>query len=451
MTDTPVIDEPAPPATRSSEPRGEIAGESWRVVLLALATVALGVFAGRGWLFIIAALTVMIFLHELGHFLTAKWSGMKVTEFFLFFGPKLWSFRRGETEYGIKLIPIGAYVRIIGMNNLDETPPEDEPRTYRQQSFPKRMLVITAGSMMHFVQALVLFFLVFSVVGVPGESRLAERFGGRELDPSEWIVGTVGKGTAADRAGIQPGDDIVSLNGERLGDILDIGPIIEDRAGDRLPLVVDRDGERLELTATIGSRVDEDGRTAGFLGVSEGYPKLPSVTTDPLTGSVEAVKHTGDVMWQTLRGLGSFVTGGLGSFADNVADGTSAEGPAISGGSSEGNGGRSITRGDEDRLMSMVGVARWGASASEDGVADFLLLLALINVSIGMLNLLPLLPLDGGHAAVAIYERIRSTRGRRHMADVSRLLPFTYAVMLLGFMIMVSAVYLDIVDPIGLG
>ena len=73
---------------------------------------ALGVYAGKGWLLIIAAITVMIFLHELGHYLTAKWSGMKVTEFFLFFGPKLWSFRRGETEYGIKLIPVGAYVRI---------------------------------------------------------------------------------------------------------------------------------------------------------------------------------------------------------------------------------------------------------------------------------------------------------------------------------------------------
>ena len=81
---------------------------------------------------------------------------MKVTEFFLGFGPKLWSFRRGETEYGIKLIPVVAYVRIIGMNNLDEVAPEDEPRTYRQQTFPRRMLVITAGSMMHFIQAFVL-------------------------------------------------------------------------------------------------------------------------------------------------------------------------------------------------------------------------------------------------------------------------------------------------------
>ena len=88
----------------------------------------------------------MIFLHELGHFVTAKVSGMKVTEFFFGFGPKLWSFTKGETEYGVKAIPAGAYVRIIGMNNLEEIPPEDEPRTYRAQSYPRRLLVGVAGS-----------------------------------------------------------------------------------------------------------------------------------------------------------------------------------------------------------------------------------------------------------------------------------------------------------------
>src|SRR5688500_13258785 len=99
--------------------------------------VALGVFGGLGWITIVGALVVMITLHELGHYLTAKWTGMKVTEFFLFFGPKIWSFKRGETEYGIKLIPLDAYVRIIGMSNIDtDVPPEDEHLTYRQQSYP---------------------------------------------------------------------------------------------------------------------------------------------------------------------------------------------------------------------------------------------------------------------------------------------------------------------------
>src|SRR5690554_5003977 len=157
-------------AAGGGEPRGEIAGGWWRLGIVITATVALGLWAGKGWLLIIGALSVMIFLHELGHYLAAKWSGMKVTEFFLFFGPKIWSFRRGETEYGIKLIPVGAYVRIIGMNNLDEVPPEDEPRTYRQQSYPKRLLTVSGGSIMHLLQAFVLFLVVFGWVGVPAYS-----------------------------------------------------------------------------------------------------------------------------------------------------------------------------------------------------------------------------------------------------------------------------------------
>jgi membrane-associated protease RseP (regulator of RpoE activity) len=96
-------------------------------------------------------------------------------------------------------------------------------------------------------------------------------------------------------------------------------------------------------------------------------------------------------------------------------------------------------------------VARIGADLSEDGMAGFLLLLAFVNISIGVLNMLPLLPLDGGHAAVATYERIRSIGGRRHMADVSRLLPLTYAVFMILVFVGASAIYLDIVDPIGVG
>src|SRR5207302_1755928 len=113
---------------------------------------------------VIIAIVVMIMLHELGHFATAKWADMKVTEYFLGFGPRLWSVRKGETEYGIKAIPAGGYVKIIGMSNLEDVDPADEPRTYRQQPFWRRLSVAVAGSTMHFIIALLLLFTLVSFV-----------------------------------------------------------------------------------------------------------------------------------------------------------------------------------------------------------------------------------------------------------------------------------------------
>ena len=138
------------------------------------------------WMFVfVIGILVSVFLHETGHFVTARMTGMKATQFFLGFGPRLWSFRRGETEYGVRALPLGAFVRIIGMSSLDEVPPADEARTYRQQSYPRRMLVISAGSLMHLLIAIVLLFTVFAVrgqftelPGADGARGLGERSGG---------------------------------------------------------------------------------------------------------------------------------------------------------------------------------------------------------------------------------------------------------------------------------
>ena len=433
--------------TATSDPRGEIAGGSWRIALLVAVTVAFGLYAGKGWLLIIGAITVMIFLHELGHYATAKWSGMKVTEFFLFFGPKLWSFRRGETEYGLKLIPVGAYVRIIGMNNIDECPPEDEHRTFRQQSFPKRLLVISAGSMMHFLQAIVLFAIAFAWLGVPAYTDEAERLGAT-VDESAWVVDETTPRSAAAKAGIRPGDRVVDIDGDPVREFQDIGPLISGRIGDTVPVEVLRGDRTIELEATIGRAPDDPDRA--LLGITRELPDLPPVTGSLFRSGVVAVEYTASTIKNTVVSLAGFFTGGLGDFASTVVEGGNERGPAVTG-SGGGAGGRAVEEGDENRLVSIYGVARIGASLSEDGMSPFLLLLAFVNVSIGVLNLIPLLPLDGGHAAVAIYERFRSIGGRRHMADVSRLLPLTYAVFMFLVLLGVSSIYLDIVDPIGLG
>ena len=445
MTDTSVKrdEAPSPP-----EPAGEVVGFDWKLALLLSGVVALGLFGGVGWFVMISALVLMIFLHELGHYVTAKWSGMKVTEFFLFFGPKIWSFKRGETEYGIKCIPAGAYVRIIGMSNLEtDVRPEDEPRTYRQQSYPKRLLVVSAGSIMHMLQAFVLLFIMFTMVGVPGNQPLAERLGGPAPNPEAWTVGHVGEETAAEAAGLELGDDIVSIGGQPISVWEDVGDQVAPHPGDTIDLVVLRDGETLELAATLDSRAPRDGESEGakgFLGISPRDEQLPTVRTDPLTALVESGQFTADIVGQTVTGLSTFFTGGVDDFAADVAEGGSAPVPAPEPGAAP------VAEEENDqRLLSIFGIARLGAGIFEEGLFGFLMLMVVVNVSIGLLNMIPLLPLDGGHAAIATYERIRSIGGRRYMADVSRLLPITYAVFMFMVLLGVSAIYLDIVDPIG--
>ena len=144
------------------------------ITILAL-LILLAVSAGRAGVIVVLSLVAMLFLHELAHYLVAKKAGMKVTEFFIGFGPKIWSFRNGETEYGLKGIPAGAYVRVIGMNNLDPVNPEDENRTYRNSKFHQRLLLASAGSLMHFLLALILLYAVLVGNGI-------------KVDESEWTV-----------------------------------------------------------------------------------------------------------------------------------------------------------------------------------------------------------------------------------------------------------------------
>jgi membrane-associated protease RseP (regulator of RpoE activity) len=442
---------PVEPVSPAGQPAGEVAGEPWRVSLLAAVVLAIAYFGGVGWFLTIAGLLIMIFLHELGHYLAARRSGMKVTEFFLFFGPKIWSFRRGETEYGIKLLPLGAYVRIIGMSNLDTgVTPEDEPRTYRQQSYPKRLLVASAGSLMHFLQAIVLFFIAFSILGVDGGGGLGERLG---APAPPVIVGSVSEGSGAAAAGVLEGDLVVSIGGTPVESFSDVGPLVVARAGETVAVEVERNGESLTLNATLGRR--EEDSSMGFLGIGNADVPAAKVRVNPIEGAVQAVELTAIGMKETATSLVGFFAHDLGDFGRSVAQGSSVQGSdaksANSANSGDAGSSRAPRSGDEKRLMSLPGIARIGASLVDEGLGDFLVFFALINISLGVLNMLPMLPLDGGHVVIATYERIRSTKGRHYMADVSRLIPLTYAVIMFFLIIGMSAIYLDVRDPIGLG
>jgi membrane-associated protease RseP (regulator of RpoE activity) len=416
-----------------------------RLALLIASVVALGLVAGWPTVVVILGIVVMIFLHELGHFLTAKWSGMKVTEFFIGFGPRIWSFHRGETEYGFKAIPAGAYVRIIGMNNLDETDPADEPRTYRQQSFPKRLLVVSAGSIMHFLQAFVLLVLLLTVFGLPGGTLTDDAARDRT-----WVVGSVSPDSAAEAAGLEEGDRIVAFEGQQVATFDQVTAHIRDGdVGDEVTLDVVRDGRELELSAQLGARPeDTPGGRAGtpFLGVGPTSPvETVGLGRAVVQAPEEMVRFTGDALGAL---AGFFSPSGISDFADNVSQG---DGSGDTGSSGSGTSSSSGDSSDENRLTSLFGVVRIGAAVSEDGFANLLVLFFAMNIFIGVFNMVPLPPLDGGHAAVAIYERARSRRGRRYHADATKLLPLTYAVVMVMVVLFVTTTYLDIVDPVNLG
>jgi membrane-associated protease RseP (regulator of RpoE activity) len=391
------------------------------LLVLAGLVALLGVQAGWSAVAVVAALVVVIFLHELGHFLTAKWAGMKVTEFFLGFGPRLWSFRRGETEYGIKGIPAGAYVRIIGMNNLDEVDPADESRTYRAKPYWRRASVAVAGSAMHFLLAFVLACTVF--IG----------FRTVDISSSNWTLASVSGPAKA--AGLLPGDRIVSVDGVARGSFQATSRAIQARPGERVTVVVERDGARRSLPVQLGRRHPITGDRVGYLGVA---PRLEASRHGLLDGVPRAVQEMGTVAKDSVVGLGKlFSPSGIERYLDNL---TGEERVGAGGVPAEG------------RPSSVVGIVQAGSQAAENGWVDVVYLLFGVNMFIGIFNLVPLLPFDGGHLAIATYEKIRGMiSGRRHQVDVAKLLPLTYAVVLVLALLFVTTIYLDIVRPQSFG
>ena len=409
------------------------------IVVLVAAAAATVVTGTTKTVLVVVALIAMIMLHELGHYLTAKWGGMKVTEFFVGFGPRLWSVRKGETEYGVKALPLGGYVKIIGMHNLDPVEdPEDEPRTYRQKSFGRRLSVAVAGSAMHFVIAFLLFFTVNAFVGVP---TVSTTIGG--------VLAFDGGGPSpAQEAGLRVDDRIVAVDGEAIEEWDEVRERIAASPGQPIALTVERDGKPLQLDATPVdiSQVRIDGRAVsnesrGFLGLepAEEYRTVNPATAlgrsadQWLGGDFDGVEDVSPGLLDNAKALASIASpSGASSLWTNITGGEDGQGDP-----------------DGVRFLSPVGFVRVAGQAADNSLFAVLGLLIAINLFVGLFNLLPLLPLDGGHVAIAVYEAIRSKlSGRRYAADVAKLMPLTYAVVLLMVFLGVSALYLDIVRPL---
>jgi membrane-associated protease RseP (regulator of RpoE activity) len=369
-----------------------------------------------GILIFVGGVFVMIFVHELGHFLTAKRFGIKVQEFFIGFGPRLWSFRKGETEYGIKAIPVGGYVKIAGMNPMEEPVPEDRDRLFTSKPRWQRAIVLAAGAFTHFVLAFLLLAFVFGVVGV------ATRLGGpAQINGVEAELD--GRPSPAAAAGLQAGDEVVAVDGSPV-DIDEFSEYVDGHVGEEIEIVVEREGQRVRVRATPVLATVE-GQETGRLGV---IIQPTEVLERDRSGPIETVTRSGRAIGQltvaSFRAMGTvFGPEGLGAIW-------------------------SALTGEEQRTVNdpigVVGAARISGQAIEAGQMEFFFsLFAFFNVFVGILNILPLPPLDGGHLAVLGFE---AATGRR--VDPRRLAPITALVA--GFLILltISLVYLDVVAPI---
>lgn len=358
----------------------------------------------------VVTLLVVVMIHESGHFFTAKAFGIKVEEFFVGFGPRLWSTRRGETEYGVKALPFGGYVRIAGMNPFQEVPAEDSSRTFGAKPIWQRAIVIATGPLTHFVMAILFLSVFFMVIGVRTPARPV-------IDQVEATLN--GQTSPAVVAGLRNGDAVVAVDGRPVGSLDRLIAYTRARPGRTITLTVKRDGRLITLTATpVLSTID--GKHVGRLGVILDEAKQ---RTGPLTAVGRAGIQIGSLVKAIFLRLGDIFG----------PTGLKRIGQLLSG----------APRRASDPT-SIVGGARIAGEAAKAGLWDGLFEeLIVFNVFVGILNLLPLPPLDGGHLAVLAYEKVA---GRR--PDVRKLVPLTALVA--GFLILfvVSLVYLDIVRPL---
>jgi membrane-associated protease RseP (regulator of RpoE activity) len=359
---------------------------------------------------------VVIVVHESGHFFAAKAFGIKVEEFFVGFGPRLWSFRRGETEYGIKAIPAGGYVRIAGMNPFQEPPPEDLPRTFGAKPAWQRAIVLLAGSFTHFVLALVFLAVFFGAIGLP------ERFAPRVAAVEPTLEG---RSSPAAEAGIRPGDEFVQVDGRPVRSYQEFVAYTRERAGRELRLVLDRDGERVNVRATP-VLAPVRGELVGRLGVTLTFGTvLERDRANPVVAVARGAEEVGRMSVRSVEAMGEIF---------------SPSGLARIGGQLFGEEPRDVERDP----AGIVGAARLSGQAVEQGLFDVLFFLfAGFNVFVGILNLLPLPPLDGGHLAVVGIEKVTGKR-----VDVRRLLPLTALVAGFLMLFMVSLLYLDVTRPL---
>ena len=426
-----------------------------------------------GVVLFVLGVAVSIGLHEVGHLVPAKKFGVKVTQYFIGFGNTVWSRRKGETEYGLKAFPLGGYVKLVGMlppGNDDEpgrirksntgmftqlisdaraaeyelVEPGDEERLFYRLPWWKKVIVMAGGPTVNLVLAFMLFGGVFMLHGVPEPTTTVKSVSDCVIAASEATPDracTPGDPVApAKKAGLKPGDEILAMNGTEVTSWPQLTALIRANENGAATIVYERDGERRTTTTNtlVSARPDLENTDkfvqVGFLGVE-------SETVLEKKGPGYVVATMGDMTWRTLEALGTLPV-------KLYEVGKAALG---------------ITERADDSPMSVVGASRVaGEVASDHGIpigdrfVSLLMLLGGINLFVGMFNFVPLLPLDGGHIAGALFEAVR--RGFARILgrpdpgyfDVAKLLPVAYVMAGVILVMSVVLIYADIVAPVSL-
>ncbi len=385
---------------------------------------------------------ITVALHEAGHMFTARAFGMRVRRYFIGFGPRIASFTRGHTEYGLAAFPVGGFCDIAGMTAQDEfLTEEEEPYAMYKKPAWQRVIVLAGGITVNLLLGFIILLLIAMTTGLPNpDADVRPRVGKVSCTANQNSAGDLepcqGKGPAGE-AGVEPGDIVLALNGETMDSFAQLRDTVMTHPGETVTLTVERDGAPRDFDIPLATvtRLNAEGQlvevgaigmTNQIIDIRETYSFVDAI---PATA-----RYSGNALNATVQGIAQFPAKIPGVVASIFGQERDVNGP-----------------------MSVVGASRVGGELVERSLwSSFFMMLATLNFFLALFNLIPLPPFDGGHIAVIIYEKIRDALRRlmgkepKGPADYTKLMPITYVLafllMAVGALIMIA----DVVNPIRL-
>lgn len=387
-------------------------------------------------------IAVTIALHEAGHMLTARAFGMRVRRYFIGFGPTVFSFKRGHTTYGLAALPFGGFCDIAGMTAQDEVTAEEVPHAMVNKPWWQRVIVLSGGVITNILIGIIIIYGIAVTSGLPNPDVDTTPTVGEISCVSDQLDATTlaectGTGPAG-QAGVLVGDRILALDGAELADFGQLRDQVLTMPGEDVVLTIERDGQVLDITVPVGSvtRLDAEGRpyAAGAVGLTNAPYENTIINYGPVEAIGGTFSFTGTLLEGTVQGLISFPSKIPGVVASIFGAERDMEGP-----------------------MSVVGASRVGGELVQRSLWEmFWMMLASLNFFLALFNIVPLPPLDGGHIAVVLWEKVRDFFRRLRglapagPANYEKLLPLTYAMaaalLTVGLMVIVA----DVVNPVRL-